>query len=361
MDEKKKYKVIIVLAIFISYALIAAEPVPQETVLQLQWIKSLESGYKSEITDIQAQDANYANTLIPFKLDNHFGYISEDGSFALNKTRQGYISINKDFFAEYSGTDNKIALKDSSGNTVFTIENKQAYPFFLDNRIFLMHKEQNAISELNKEGDVLWTFDFPSLISAADASGDFLLCGMIDGTVMLVDNKGKLVDSFSPSGSRVSVVYGCAISKDGTKAAVICGLDKQRFIFFEQLNSTWRITYHSFLDNGFRRPVFIQFADNDGRVVYERENAIDIYEIQTRKSYTIPLDYKIEHIQGGSPLLFLATEKKGADKMLVGMTYPQTVFMKAPFTSEKSFIAFNGRHLVIGGQSKLASFEIVKR
>lgn len=361
-EEKKRYRIILILAIFVVYALVAAEPVTQETVLTAQWIKSLESSYAEQGIGLKNLAAA-AEELIPFELGSHFGYAAADGRMTINQEKKAYVSFSSEMWAEYVDEDSVIAIKNPYGDPVLTLENRYGYPFFLDSRIFVMGSEQNSVSELSRDGELLWSYDFASMITCADAAAGFFLCGTIDGSIALIDSDGALIYSSETSGSRVSAIYGCAMAKDGLSFSCISGLDKQRFIFFEQFGSSWRITHHEFLEDGFKRPVNIQYVDNGSRVVYERENALGLYDLKKRKCHVIPLDGVVRAITGAGnhDLLFLLVAPNPENKLLVVIKYPETIMIQAPFASDVAFLQERGNRLFLGGGLTMAAFDVEKK
>lgn len=356
MTEKKlKHKIIIIeLSFFLVYAFLAAEPVPQETVLSAAWINSLESSYPEKVT---------SEKLIPFELGGRFGYVSKSGKFSINQFKKKYISMSEKLWAEYGAEDQTIDIKDPQGNQSFTITNANGYPFFIDSRIFVLHNEQYSISEFDKDGNVLWKYDFASPIICADAAAGLLLTGSLDGTIDLLNSNGERIFFSEPSGSRISAIFGCALSRDGTRIAAISGLDKQRFIYIEQVESAWRITHHKFLDDGFRRPALIRFVDNDNRIVFENQRGLGIYDIKQRKDYSIDLSGTVEEIDefGVDNFLFVLMSVDDQKKNLAAIRYPDYNAMIAPFKSGTSFISRDSDTLFIGGGSTLAAFKIEKK
>jgi hypothetical protein len=359
---KKKYVIIIVILASLLYAFIAAGPVAEETVLSSKWIKSVETSYDEQLE--QTED------LIPFELGASFGYISRDGYFSINKTKKAYISLSNYFWAEYGEQTNSITVKNPLGETVFNIENGYGYPFFLDSRTFIIHSEQNSVSQLETIQDdpsgavkFTWTYDFASPLSCVDAAAGFFLAGTLDGTIELIDSAGQRIYFSEPSGSRIAAIFGCALSKDGKKIAVVSGLDKQRFILIEQSGAAWRITFHEFLDDGLRRNVYVRFVDNDSKVVFERESGLELYDIKSRTSYKIALDGEVTALDGGenNGMLFLISAQDEYHKKLIGIKFPDIVMIEAPFNSENSFLAVKDYDLFIGGNTAIASFVIEKK
>ncbi|MDR1363664.1 MAG: WD40 repeat domain-containing protein [Spirochaetaceae bacterium] len=359
---KKKYVIAAAVLAALLYAFIAAGPVTEETVLSSNWIKPVESGYSENI------DRN--EQLIPFELGASFGYISQDGRFSINKTKKAYASLSSYFWAEYGAQDNLIDVKNPYGETVFNIEDGYGYPFFLDSRSFIMHNEQNSVSQIEDvqngssgAAKIAWTYDFASPLSCVDAAAGLFLAGTLDGTIELLDNAGRRVYFSEPSGSRVAAVFGCALSKDGKKIALVSGIDEQRFILIEQFGATWRITFHEFLGEGLRRNVYVMFVDNDNKVAFERESGLGVYDIKSHTSYSVPLDGEITALDssGSNGMLFLISSKNEYNKKLVGIKFPDIVMIEAPFNSKDAFLSVKDDVLFAGGKTAIASFTIEKK
>lgn len=350
---KTRYRITFWCVIFIGYAFFAARPVQKEVVLDLKWINSLETSYPA---------AGINEDLRPFKLGERFGYITNSGKFSIKLEKTGQLALSPKFWAEFSGVERSINIKNPEGKTVLTLTSPQGYPFFLGDKIFIMHRSQSSVSHIDEAGNEIWRHDFASIITCVDAGDDFFLAGMLDGSVDLLGKDGKILFSQETSGSRLSAVYGCALDPSGQKVAVISGLDDQRFMFIEETGGVWRITYHEFLGDGFNRPVHIRFVDGGKKVVFERESGIGIYDILTRNSNMIEFDGTLRALDadgGGGLLFFIAEESKGEYKLIAASQ--NRVFIAAPFKSKSSFLDRRGGELVIGGGSVLAAFSITER
>ncbi|MDR3324662.1 MAG: WD40 repeat domain-containing protein [Spirochaetaceae bacterium] len=351
---KPHYRYILYGTAFVFYAFLAARPAPPETVFTLMWLDSLASSYPSE--DAAAEE------LVPFNFGGTYGYVSTEGRFTINQPKTGYVEQSESLFAEFSGQDEKIEVRDTQGRRVFTLNDKRGYPFFRDSRIFIVSSEQNSISEVGTDDDVLWTFDFSSPISCVDAAAGLLLVGCLDGAIELIDGAGKRLYATEPSGSRIPAIYGCALSRDGTKIAAVSGLDHQRFLVIEYDGGVWRITHHEFLGDGFRRPVHVRFVDGGLRVAYERAEGLGIYNLIARSSETVPFDGRILHIEDGDDdgMLFLVVSESDKEKRFAAVRYPDHKILSAPFKSADTFLKKRRQVLIIGGGSKLAAFKIEK-
>ncbi|MDR0313908.1 MAG: WD40 repeat domain-containing protein [Treponema sp.] len=357
--NKKRYWLIPGILVFLAYVLLAAQPVPEETVLVPRWLSSLETNFQASL----GGSAPEAAALIPFRLGNRFGYISDSGQFINNRIlEQGYLSFSPERWSEYDTQPASIQVFDPAGREQMTIENPRGYPLFLDNRTFIIGNEQNSVSAIDNSGNIQWTYDFSSPLTCIDAAAGFILAGTLDGVVELLDSQGSQVFSFEPGGSRLAIILGCAISQDGTRFAVISGIDNQRFLMLERTGDSYRVAYHEFLSNGYRRAVHIRFIDNDSRIVFEREGGIGIYTIAARTNLFIGLEGEVIALDAGdNKYFFIVISQEENKKRLIGIKLPDIIVLNAPFRSENAFLGRRNSRLYIGGDLSLASFELGKK
>ncbi|GHT67676.1 hypothetical protein FACS1894110_13590 [Spirochaetia bacterium] len=371
-QKKKKYWLIISLALFVVYIFAATQPIPEERILIPRWLSSTESGYPVPIANDTASISSAGTeetgaAYIPFRLGSHFGYVDDSGNFALNRRQEEYLSISDDKWAEYAAKTELIEIRSPRGEDMLRLEKARGYPLFLDNRTFLISDEGNTLSALDDEGNRLWTYDFAAPLTCIDAAAGLILTGSLDGVVEVLDSAGKRIFSFVPGGSRLAAIYGCAISRDGERLGIISGIDDQRFLLLEHFgipgSGEYKVSYHEFLEDGFRREVPISFIDNDSRIVFERQGALSIYEINNRVSRRIPLKGELTalDVEGSSGLLFVVTSQSELQKQLVAISLPGTIIMEAPFKSGDVFLGRRGSRLYLGGGSTLTSFELGRK
>jgi hypothetical protein len=382
--NNRKYFFLLGIIVFVIYLFTAAQPIPEETILRSRWLSSLEANYPVYLEEQGGAEPGLAvesgsaaeaapgtstvtvsetAALLPFRLGNRFGYIDHEGRFIINRVVADHLSISRDHWAEYEAAPADIEVRDSADNAVMTIAGSRGYPLFLDNRVFLISEDQTSLRAVDETGEIRWSYDFAAPITDIDAAASLVLVGFLDGTVELLDDAGKRVFFFEPGGSRLSVICGVRISRDGSHLAIISGYDDQRFLLLEKSGASYKVAYHEFLADGFRRAVYLAFIDNDRRVVFEWEKGLGIYDINTRNSVKVPLDGAITALDesGADNLLFLITSQTSVQKELVGIRLPGEIIMEAPFRSDKAFLGRQGKLLYIGGGSAIASFEIGKR
>jgi len=386
-QRKKSVRVIIIILIFILYFFIAARPIPRETVLAQRWINSLAQTALGDIYRAEAGEKPEAapvvlsGDLLPFTLGARFGYVDALGQFALNKVKTNDIYLSPNMWSEYGAEPADILVNNILYNTEIKIEKAGGYPVLLDNRVFIFGSEQNSLSEIDEYGKIKWIYEFGAPLTCMDAVSGLVLTGSLDGVVEVFNSEGGRIFYFEPGGSRYSVILGGALSKNGSHIGIICGIDEQRFLLFERFGSAggeYKIIYHEFIGAGFRRPVRIQFIDEDARVVFERSGGIGCYTIKSRRGITIPLDGDIAAFDesGDRGLFFLVTSHPYQNNKLIGIKFPQEkwftfsgnapedlIFLKAPFKSENVFLGrtSDGSSVVAGGGTSLISFNLEEK
>lgn len=371
-DRSRKKIFAAAAAAFALYGALAARPVPQETVLAPRWLGSLESGLPTILGERRHPPAGDSLGPLPFEIGDRFGYVGMDGAFLLNRAKTGRVSISPGRWAEFGAQPESVEIRGPSGELVAAISDPGGYPFFLDGRYFVMGSGQSSVTEFDASGAALWTFDFPSQVIVADAAAGLFLAGLLDGAAVLVDGQGRQAFSFEPGGSRFSIVLGAAISGDGSRLAVVSGIDSQRFLALERLGAgpggaiDFRVVYHEFLGEGFRRPVHVSFVDGGRRAVFEREGGIGIYDAGSRSTRSLRIDGELRAIDGygGQGLLFAVFDRGGGAKDFVGMRISGRrpgVAMLAPFRSGSAFVGRMGSRLVVGGDRALAAFDLERR
>jgi hypothetical protein len=352
--EKKKYRVIIFISIFVVYTFLAAEVIPSETVFSFRWIASLDTSYPA---------AADSATLIPFESGGRFGYVDSNGVFSINQIKKETVYLSANLWAEYGGAPDKISIKNPSGGEAAVLENPGGYPFFLDGKIFVLSNEQHSISRRSETGEVVWSRDFAAPVTCADSAAGIFIAGLLDGTVEVINENGEWLYSTEPTGSRIAAVFGCAAAASGKAIAVICGIDAQRFLYIEQFGQNWRITHHEFLGEGLRRNVYVAFIDGGKRVLFEREDGVGIYDTEKRAAYNVHLNGRITGIdrEGGGGMVLLITSDADAKERLIAIRYPDTIVIEAPFESSRTFLSRSGSTVFVGGGGALASFGIEKK
>jgi len=162
------------------------------------------------------------------------------------------------------------------------------------------------------------------------------------------------------------VILGCALSRDGSRLAIISGIDSQRFLFLEHFGTglgDYKVVYHEFLNGSFHRPVFISFVENDRWVMFERVGGLGFYEAGSRRTAKVDLDGEINAIDqsGGLGLVFTVVSRVPDRKELTGIMLPDRIMVAASFKSNDVFLGREDSQLLVGGGQKIIAFELERK
>lgn len=369
-QKKKKITFIIIVIVFIIYFLAAARPVPREMILAPGWISSVQTDQLS---------GSYSG-LLPFTLGDNYGYVDSSGQFSVNKVKENDIYLSRNMWTEYEAEPDNVTISNIYTGAEILIRDAGGYPLLLDNRVFILGNDQNSIADINTAGNTIWSYDFSAPLTCIDAAAGYVVTGSLDGVLEIFDSGGERIHYFTPDGSRYSIILGCAISRDGTRIGIICGIERQRFLLLERFGNEgdFRVIYHEYMDDSFRRPVRVFFIDGDQSIIYERVGGIGCYNLKSRRAVNIPLEGEIIAMDesGYHGILFLITSSAGysPEKNLVGIRFTpdrffglfkttprDMVFLKAPFKSDNIFLGRTDSILVTGGGSVLVSFSMEEK
>ena len=292
---------------------------------------------------------------IPFFGATHFGYVDEDGTLLLCKEQGDRLSIAPFAWSRYNAhaKEAEIIHTDTLQSTKSALP---GYPWLADDRMWILAPEQQAISLLNEDGGEAWTYHFDAPITSLDAANGILLAGLLNGTIHTLDREGTVIFSFTPGASRVEVIYGAALSPNARYMGIISGLDRQRALLLERAGNSWKVIWHRYTDTAFRRPVQLHFLNGGRQLLHEDAGGISIVDSARRKSQYIPLSGTLLSLTDANDdaLIFVLTGIDQNTRELTGIKNGESIFYQSRWSSDNSYLARQGQHLVLGGTHSLA-------
>ncbi len=164
-------------------------------------------------------------TLIQFETSDRMGLMNSSNTTVALTAKNGKNVLGPGFYAEAFPEQKKLVLDDLfSGNRMELPY--YGFPFSRAGRIFILRPDQMGALELDKQGAARWTREFGTPVTAFSAQSTLSAWGDLNGTLLLLDDTGILIDIGSNlpwSASAFQCVYAIAISKDQKAFAVIAG------------------------------------------------------------------------------------------------------------------------------------------
>ncbi|TFG64604.1 MAG: hypothetical protein E4H36_02535 [Spirochaetales bacterium] len=224
--------------------------------------------------------------LIPFKLDRIFGYISPDGTLQFRDTVLYNTLVNNYGFINYSNVSENLVLRNPDGSILSSFRTS-GYPVILEgNRVIVIDTSRSSLKELDFSGTEKWKRDFPIIITSIGGNGSLLFVGRADGNAELLDGNGALVYQWKTEGTRISIVYACAVSESGNYLAVIAGIDPQKLVLLEKKDAAYRPVMTQILDSSFRRAVNLQFSGADRYLFFEDSEKLWCYDLEKKQEFS---------------------------------------------------------------------------
>lgn len=364
MEEtgKKWLAIVLITLACVAYFFLCAVPLPKELVLEPRWSLGLAAPPAIPGAPAAPSSAQAAakGSLLPFTLGPSFGYFDPEGGLASLQALPFGLAISDKGYIAYDQNPASLSLRSPDGKETAKI-GEAGYPFYSGERLFIMRPGQNSVAELGPDGRVLWQRDFSSLITAFASSPDLAVFGLMDGSLVGVGRDGAERLSFSPGGSRVAGIYGCAVSPDGQLVAAISGLDKQRLVVLERRTSAYRVTYHRWLDSDFRRPVAMGFTDDGRFLAYERPDGFGVYSCEGRSEARVSAK-ALKQLGLSLPKrgILIALEGASEAKALLCASPKGERIFSAPFGASDAFLAQRGDSLFLGMAQAGGASEIVR-
>lgn len=352
MKTKKHSHIYILLAIFfiIIYIILAAKPLGKEYHFTPQWRKSI------------APTSNTApvNTRqIYFKLGQTIGYFTEDGNITTFKTFPSKASISSEYYAIYNTEDSQIAFYNRQNQQAGILQ-APGFPFFEEDRIYVFLPGGASFAKCDSQGQVLWINENTIPLTAFSSKENFTTTGYADGSIKVFDNQnGNEALSFAPGGSDYKIILGLDISSDGTYIASVSGHNKQRFVLTKNESKQPKIVFHNYLNSDMNRQTVVRICDQDKRVLYNYDNYLGIYNIETQKNTAIKIDKIVIAIEETDSLIFVLG-KSGRQYTVYIIEKTDTLEGSFSFEADTAFIKTCNNNLYVGQDTSISKVKISK-
>jgi hypothetical protein len=359
MEEagKKRIAIVLAAAVGIVYFFVCAHPLPKELVLAPSWARLLASAPSSP----NVAEANSAEgDAIPFRLGDRFGYFSPNGSIFFAAVPAYGVALASDAYAVYDRLSTGFSIVSPRGSVIAKVD-ALGYPFFAASRRFVIGPDQASVCELGADGGILWSRRFSSVATAFAACPSLAVFGLMDGSIVGIDPSGEEILNFSPGASRISGIFGVAVSPDGKTVAAVSGLDRQRLIVLEKRISAYRVAYHRWLDSDYRRPIAMAFTPDGRRMLFESPEGVGIFEHSSRGGRETVLRVASpsgfgQTLRDGWLLVFIAgTEHK---RRLVCALPSGKVVIDVPLSAGQTYIQTIGDAVFVGADDRIARLDL---
>lgn len=355
MNIKTNHKIFIFLAIIflLAYSLLATKPLGSDIFFEPVWTHSIEAQ-----TEEQKSNLDFSQNYETFILGNHFGYFTPEGTLLSVGSTEHKISASNFGWATYPFNAQETSIYKPDGSIRFTVS-EPGFVHLVKDRIFLFTPGGDGLCEFDAQGQKMWTLEHSSPITAFNTSQEGTIIGYADGKLVGLNKTGSELFSFYPGGSNYNVIFGAAISNDGTMAACISGLDKQRFVLIKIKGNQQKIVFHTYFDTSLRRQAYVGFESKNNYAFYESEGRINFIDCNQYTTGSIPIQGKVIQV-GENPedSLFTVLAKNENTYSLLAVERPDHLVTSTSFTANNAFLIQQNNIIYIGIDKKISRINI---
>lgn len=353
MVIKTRTKILIPAAILfcILYMVFAFRQMGTELAFTPEWTE--------DITRVKQADSR--DVLIPFRLGQTLGYFTPEGKVVTSIPFPSKASISDSYYATFNENNSSTKVFNTK-NEIVSILKHSGFPYFDENRIFVMLPGGCSFIQCNERGDELWRYEYFAPVTAFASSSAGTVAGFADGSITSFDREGNVTQQFAPGGSNIPVVLGADISDDGSMIACVCGQDRQRFVLAQKDGDHSKIIFHEYLEKDQTRQLFVKFNRANDTVYFDADNAVGILDINTLKSSRVEVPGSVIQIEESTvdDIVFILS-RKGRTNTVTVIEPVSNSLGHFSFESDSSFMKVKDDALFIGMDTKISRVTVSRK
>jgi len=353
--RKKKQKHVIIFSFIIVTVIIGLFPIPtgRESIVKSIWYSSV-----TKIKPIKNEQN--AEARIWYKIGNIYGYTDLNGNIYLREKSSFFTSLTDTVYTDYSKVAENFYIKNSDGTLLGGFK-ASGYPFFdkTGKRLLVVKTDLSGISEITRTGKAKWKKDFISMITTVSVSSKLIVVGLLDGSMEILNGKGEIIYQFKPTGSKIPVIVGTAISDDENLIVCISGLKPQKILIFKKQNGRFSLFLSKETNTDFRREALIKFGWEGRFILTEGEHGVNIVDVLSGKLTPVKLKGAVKDIAvlNNSVAAVVVSELGNRSYFDILDEYGSTV-LHAEFNGKTGSLRQIKNHIIMGLQSGIMGLDI---
>ena len=293
-----------------------------------------------------------------FVLGDIFGYVSDSGIIQYQDRKMYRVAMDDARFINFSSVSGNLVIQSFDGEVIDAIEIR-GYPILLDGRIFIISTNRGEFGEIDVQGSYLWKYEFTSPITEIDAKHGHVMLGLLDGRVLIYDRNGIRAAELLFDQSRVSAIYGCALSADATRIAVIHGIDPQILSVYRLVPGR-KLIYETALSDPFRSHRRIFFLAHGDFLLADAEGAVAVVDLEKAEMAAIPAAGRIVGTLNTESLTYVLMQDDEKAEIIV-ISLPPAELARTTFLAEHTSILGSADYIILGMDRHLGKIETFVR
>lgn len=295
----------------------------------------------------------------PFRAGDLFGYATVQGGVLHLEPVAFGVALASTGFINYGQVPDHFVFMDPLGRMRFSVASS-GYPLLAEDgqSLYALASDLGGIRRLSDEGEPIWSLGFASQITGVALGAGQCVLGLMEGHLVCVGSAGEVLYEYEPSGSRIPVILGVAVTPQGSPIAAVSGIDPQRLLLIERSGAEYTPRLALELGTDFRREVLLRFTE-DGRFLYvEGDDALRVLDVRRHRLMAVALPGRVRAFAGGGSLTAVALEAPSGSRLVV-LRPLRAVLCEQTLGEARPFLKLLGETLIIGLEGYLLRADIV--
>ncbi|HVP19170.1 MAG TPA: hypothetical protein VMU36_09250 [Spirochaetia bacterium] len=296
----------------------------------------------------------------PFQLGDLFGYVGPEGKLVHVGQRLFQTALSQTGYINYTRVGTDWIMRDPHGARLLAFSGF-GYPLLSPDgrRVLVVSPDSTGLREVDGNGDTAWSRDFPATMTSVSLQGDFLLVGLLNGSLQLLGRNGRPIFQAPPSPSRIPVIYGCAVTNDGAFIASVSGLEPQVLTVLGRNGLSYTGALREILSTDYRREVRVGFSPDSRCLYYEDGRGVGLVEPSSGRTSSLSFSGKLAgcaFLKIGGLAAFAGRDGGRVDLRVVSPFV--ATFSSETFTAGDFFLGTIGGQLLLGLDGRLLRVDI---
>ena len=282
---------LVLLSFTIAYLLIFPIVTGRELVIHRSWAVSAASA------PVVSDSAQSAAALLPVRLQDSFGYISDEGEVIFRGAITYGVTLAGQGFISFGRVPDQLVLQSPDGSYLATIP-QSGYPQFAGDGLFVKSGGDAVVTAYSLSGDLRWRERLEGPLSAISADGGITVLGLLSGGIVVIDDSGERMIVEGVGNKYALTVHGSAIhGPSGTVAAAYGPTDPALVLYYlrdGRFIPSLRIDLHG--NPGSSMAVEMT---RDGQHVVFDDHGVRVIHVVSGAEFTVPVRYPLGQIETG--------------------------------------------------------------
>ena len=297
---------LVLTALTIVYLLVFPILTGRELVIQRSWAVSAAS------VAVVPDSALSAGVLLPVRLRDSFGYISDEGEVIYRGAITYSVALGGRGFISFGRVPDQLVLQNPSGSYLATIP-QSGYPQFTGDGLFVTSGRDTIVTAYSPGGDLRWSEPLEGSLSSICADGGMTILGLLSGGMVAIDDSGERI-AVEGAGNRYTLtVHGSAIHEASGTIAVVYGPTDPALVLYDLRNDRFIPSLRIDLRGNPGSSMAVEMTRDGQQVIFD-DHGVRMVHVASGVESAVVASYPLQQIETGIGSGLVATLGFGEER-----------------------------------------------